>query len=289
MYILLCGAPPFFGDSDPEVLKKVKKGKYDFDMEPWKEASADSKDLIQRLIVMDVEKRYTVRQALEHTWVEKLAPNSSDKKLSAAAVSNLKGFRAQNKLKKAALTVIATELSEESLKDLKEMFIALDADNDGTLTVEEMRQGMEKAGIKDIPPNLMEIMKEVDSDGSGVIDYTEFLAATLSRKQYMQEDIVWSAFRVFDLDGDGQITREELAQVLSGEAVKDVEAALQVNREEIEKIIAEVDEDGDGQISFQEFFQMMKKKEKEGDKKKKKKRKNNVGEEDEGDGGESPE
>jgi len=190
---------------------------------------------------------------------------------------------------KAALTVIATELSEESLKDLKEMFIALDADNDGTLTVEEMRQGMVKAGIKDIPPNLMEIMKEVDSDGSGVIDYTEFLAATLSRKQYMQEDIVWSAFRVFDLDGDGQITREELAQVLSGEAVKDVEAALQVNREEIEKIIAEVDEDGDGQISFQEFFQMMKKKEKEGDKKKKKKKKNKDGEEDEGDGGESPE
>merc|ERR1711869_30450 len=109
-----------------------------------------------------------------------------------------------------------------------------------------------------------------------------------SRKQNMQEDIVWSAFRVFDLDGDGQITREELAQVLSGEAVKDVEAALRVNREEIEKIIAEVDEDGDGQISFQEFFQMMKKKEKEGDKKKKKK-KNKDGEEDEGDGGESPE
>ena len=76
---------------------------------------------------------------------------------------------------------------------------------------------------------------------------------------------------------------------MSGEAVKDVEAALQVNREEIEKIIAEVDEDGDGQISFQEFFNMMKKKEREGDKKKKKKKKNKDGEEDEGDGGESPE
>ena len=64
----------------------------------------------------------------------------------------------------------------------------------------------------------------------------------------MQEDIVWSAFRVFDLDGNGQISREELAQVLSGDAVKDVEAALHVNREEIEKILSEVDEDGDGQI-----------------------------------------
>merc|ERR1719364_272127 len=144
--------------------------------------------------------------------------------------------------------------------------MSLDADNDGTLTVEEMRQGMIKAGIKDIPPTLMEIMKEVDSDGSGVIDYTEFLAATLSRKQYMQEDIVWSAFRVFDLDGDGQITREELAQVLSGDRVKDVEEALSINKDEIERIIKEVDEDGDGQISFQEFFNMMKKKEREGDK-----------------------
>merc|ERR1712118_57187 len=203
-----------------------------------------------------------VRQALEHTWVEKLAPNSSDKNLSVAAVSNLKGFRAQNKLKKAALTVIATELSEESLKDLKEMFMGLDKDNDGTLTVDEMREGMIKAGIKDIPPNLMEIMKEVDSDGSGVIDYTEFLAATLSRKQYMQEDIVWAAFRVFDLDGDGQITRAELAQALAGD-VKDLEQAMHVNKDEIERIMREVDQDGDGQISFPEFFEMMKRKEKD--------------------------
>merc|ERR1719258_635107 len=99
---------------------------------------------------------------------------------------------------------------------------------------------MIKAGIKDIPDNLMEIMKDVDSDGSGVIDYTEFLAATVSRKAYMQEDIVWAAFRVFDLDGDGQITREELAQVLSGDRVKDVEQALQLNKDEIERIIKEV-------------------------------------------------
>merc|ERR1719271_1559566 len=125
---------------------------------------------------------------------------------------------------------------------------------------------MVKAGIKDIPPDLERIMKEVDSDGSGVIDYTEFLAATLSRKQYMQEDIVWSAFRVFDLDGDGQITREELAQVLSGNAIRDVEQALQLNKDEIERIIKEVDEDGDGQISFQEFFKKKKKDGEEDDK-----------------------
>jgi calcium-dependent protein kinase len=152
------------------------------------------------------------------------------------------------------------------------MFMTLDKDQDGTLTVEEMRSGMEKAGIKDIPKDLLEIMKEVDADGSGVIDYTEFLAATLSRRQYIQEDVVWSAFRVFDLDGNGKITREELAQVLSGE-LSNVEQAMQMNRDEIERIIKEVDQDGDGEIDFQEFFAMMKKKEQEDEKERREKRK----------------
>ena len=44
-----------------------------------------------------------------------------------------------------------------------------------------------------------------------------------------------------------------------------MEKALQLNKDEIEQIIAEVDEDGDGQINFQEFYQMMKKKEKDKD------------------------
>lgn len=273
MYILLSGAPPFFGNNDPEIIKKVKKGKYDFDLEPWREASSDAKDLIGKLLVLDVAKRFSVKQALEHTWVESLAPNSSDKKISSSAVSNLKAFRAQNKLKKAALTVIAFELSEESLKDLKDMFMALDADNDGTLTAQELKQGILKAGIKEMPDNLTEIMKDLDSDGSGFIDYTEFLAATLSRRQYMQEDIVWSAFRAFDKDGNGQISRSELAQVLSGDT-HNLEQAMHTNKDEIEGIIKEVDQDGDGEISFSEFFQMMKKKERDEDSKKKEKKAN---------------
>lgn len=44
------------------------------------------------------------------------------------------------------------------------------------------------AGLKDVPEDLMDIMKQVDSDGSGVIDYTEFLAATLDSKCIMGTD-----------------------------------------------------------------------------------------------------
>jgi len=89
----------------------------------------------------------------------------------------------------------------------------------------------------------------------------------------MQEDIVWSAFRAFDKDGNGQISRSELAQVLSGDT-QNLEQAMHTNKDEIEGIIKEVDQDGDGEISFSEFFQMMKKKERDEDSKKKEKKAN---------------
>ena len=76
-------------------------------------------------------------------------------------------------------------------------------------------------------------------DGSGRIDYTEFIAATLrqagmvsetcdmqcacratapGQKQYLQKEVLWSAFRVFDKDGTGKITKQELGAILKEQA-----------------------------------------------------------------------
>merc|ERR1712190_143181 len=131
-------------------------------------------------------------------------------------VDNLRGFRSQNKLKKAALHIIANQLNEDQIKALRDTFMSLDGNGDGKLTVNEMKEGITKAGLKEIPQDLAQIMEDVDSDGSGVIDYTEFLAATLDKRMYLKEDVCWSAFRVFDRNGDGKISQEELKQVLEG-------------------------------------------------------------------------
>merc|ERR1711972_145012 len=97
-------------------------------------------------------------------------------------------------------------------------------------TVGEMTEGLQKAGLKEIPENLEQIMKQVDSDGSGVIDYTEFIAATLDKKQYIQEDVCWQAFRVFDRNGDGKISKEEMKAVLKDEDV----AAMLANWDDVD-------------------------------------------------------
>jgi len=256
MYVLLCGYPPFYGETDADVLTKVRLGNFTFNAADWKNVSEDAKNLIRMLLKMNPRDRFTAQQSLHHIWVNNKAPKAKDVPLQASLVDNLKGFRSTNKLKKAALHVIAGQLDESQIKGLRQVFMQLDDNGDGLLSVAEMRDGMAKAGLKEIPADLQQIMEEVDADGSGVIDYTEFLAATLDKKSYMQEDVCWSAFRVFDRNGDGKISLAELEQVLSS---GDVEAQMGANA--VKDLMKEVDENGDGEIDFQEFMTMMRKQE----------------------------
>jgi len=253
MYVILCGYPPFYGETDADVLTKVRLGNFTFNAADWKNVSEDAKNLIRMLLKMNPRDRYTAEQSLNHVWVKNKAPKSKNVDLQSSFVDNLRGFRSQNKLKKAALHIIAGQLGESQIKALRETFMALDDNGDGLLTPNEMKEGLAKAGLKDIPADLQQIMEEVDADGSGVIDYTEFLAATLDRKAYIQEDVCWSAFRVFDRNGDGKISQSEIEQVLGS---GDVEEAMGLQA--VADLMKEIDANGDGEIDFEEFMQMMK-------------------------------
>eukprot|EP00929_Paragymnodinium_shiwhaense_P058566 TRINITY_DN2932_c0_g1_i1.p1 TRINITY_DN2932_c0_g1~~TRINITY_DN2932_c0_g1_i1.p1 ORF type:complete len:502 (+),score=153.25 TRINITY_DN2932_c0_g1_i1:86-1591(+) len=252
MHVILCGYPPFCGETDGEVLQRVRLGVFSFKASDWKNVSEDAKDLIRQLLKMNPKDRYTAEQALNHAWIKNKAPKALQVNLHEGFVDNLRAFLCQNKLKKAALHIIANQLNEDQIKALRETFMSLDHNGDGQLTVNELKEGIVKAGLKEIPQDLQAIMDEVDSDGSGVIDYTEFLAATLDRRIYLKEDVVWSAFRVFDRNGDGRISQEELAQVLADGCVQDM---CGVNA--VHSLLESVDTDGDGTIDFSEFMNMM--------------------------------
>jgi len=253
MYVMLCGYPPFFGETDAEVLSKVRLGNFSFNASDWKNVSEDAKNLIRMLLKMNPRDRYNAEQALNHEWIKNKAPKAQNVSLQSNFVDNLRGFRSQNKLKKAALHIIAGQLNENQIKALRETFMALDKNGDGQLNAAEMKEGIAKAGLKDIPTDLQQILEDVDADGSGVIDYTEFLAATLDRRAYLKEDVCWAAFRLFDKNGDGNISQEELKQVLNNEDVNDIAGA-----KVIAELMKDVDSNGDGMIDFQEFMEMMK-------------------------------
>lgn len=70
IYILLCGFPPFYADTPPELFKKIMEVKYDFDDPAWDDVSAAAKNVIRNLLVKDPAKRWTAKQCLADSWVQ---------------------------------------------------------------------------------------------------------------------------------------------------------------------------------------------------------------------------
>ncbi|OII72491.1 calcium calmodulin dependent protein kinase [Cryptosporidium ubiquitum] len=171
-------------------------------------------------------------------------------------LSNFRAFHKYNRFMKVALTVIAQQMTESQISNLKEAFILLDANCDGTLTPQEVITGLKNSGITELPSDLLAILNDIDSDGSGSIDYTEFIAATLDSKQYSKEHVCWAAFKVFDQDGNGKITANELLNVFSYNSEQGSTGINDKALSDVKNMIKEVDVNGDGEIDFQEFLGM---------------------------------
>ncbi|XP_015900389.2 calcium-dependent protein kinase 20 [Ziziphus jujuba] len=247
IYILLSGVPPFWDETEQGIFEQVLKGDLDFASEPWPSISEGAKDLVRRMLVRDPKKRLTAHEVLCHPWVQVdgVAP---DKPLDSAVLTRLKQFSAMNKLKKIAIRVIAESLSEEEIAGLKEMFKMIDADNSGQITLEELKNGLERVGANLKDSEILNLMQAADVDNSGTIDYGEFVAAMLHLNKVQKEDHLYAAFSYFDKDGSGYITRDELQQGCEQFGLEDVY---------LDDIIREVDQDNDGRIDYSEFVAMM--------------------------------
>ncbi|XP_010555837.1 PREDICTED: calcium-dependent protein kinase 20-like [Tarenaya hassleriana] len=247
VYILLSGVPPFWDETEQGIFEQVLKGELDFISEPWPNVSESAKDLVRRMLIRDPKKRMTAHEVLCHPWIREdgVAP---DKPLDSAVLSRLNQFSAMNKLKKIAIKVIAESLSEEEIAGLKEMFKMIDADNSGQITLEELKNGLERVGANLKDSEIIGLMESADMDNSGTIDYGEFIAAMVNLNKIQKEDHLFTAFSYFDKDGSGYITRDELQQACEQFGLADFH---------LDDILREVDKDNDGRIDYSEFVDMM--------------------------------
>jgi len=207
------------------------------------------KDLITKMLC-PAEERYTTAQVLEHKWLKFYTDISNTEEIILNLnISNLVNYANSEKFKKAVRTFIATRTKEDEIQHLKEIFSALDLNNDGYLSLEELKIGCSK--ISQLEIDIEELFKLIDTDKSGVINYSEFLAATIEQQIYHKEEKLLQAFRVFDQDKSGKISAKEVAKIIKTE-----DDELENLEEEIKKF----DLNGDGEIDYYEFCHMMGKK-----------------------------
>jgi calcium-dependent protein kinase len=131
--------------------------------------------------------------------------------------------------------------SKNEKKDLEKIFQAMDVDGNGDIDKEELLQGYEKHfGIEISPAQVDEMFKAVDLDGNGTIDFTEFVMATMNEKELITPERLRAAFRMFDSDNSGSISRDEIKKILG--------FSSEENNELLDELINEIDENGDGEI-----------------------------------------
>ena len=173
----------------------------------------------------------------------------------------LKAFVSSNKFKQASLQYIASQMNQKELGGLIEIFNNLDTNGDGELSFEEFQTGVAEIS-KEKAEELLKVFGRLDADKNGSINYTEFIAATMTQNMYLKEEKIYQAFKLFDKNGDGFITADEIKQVLGGSKRnlnQDQTVLSEINQEVWESMIAEADINGDGVVDYNEFITLMSK------------------------------
>ena len=154
------------------------------------------------------------------------------------------------------------QMTEEQIAEYKEAFSVFDKNGDGTITREEMGTVMRSFGKNLTETDLQDMINEVDADHDGAIHFQEFLTMmgvkkgeAANRKAELKEALLIcykEAFQLFDKDGNGRISAEELRFVMKNRGEN-----LTEHESKIGEMMREADTDGDGQINYDEFVKMM--------------------------------
>merc|ERR1712110_751874 len=221
----------------------------------WNNISDNCKDFITKLLTYKDTERPTAADALKHPWLVELATTTVDESAALSALDNLKGFKNTSTMQQATFAFIASQLLSKTERDsLSKVFKAFDKNGDGKLSKDEVKEGyLEHYGKLMSDDEVDAMFDSVDTDKSGFIDYSEFVVAAMNEDQLTSSEKLQAAFKMFDKDGSGIISGDEIRDVLA------FGGSNQLSKESIDAIIKQVDENGDGEIEFAEFCDMMRK------------------------------
>ena len=253
LYMFIVGHAPFDGGSDREIMEKVKKGNFPKNEPRWINASNEVKDLINKLLIYEPEKRLTAFDALKHPWFivsnSNILYNNISKEEVLNYVQNLLNYKINSKFEELVLAyIVHTMPRPKEAKNAIKLFKLANKNEDGKLLRNELKETLLKFVSEEFLSNYDEIFSLLDGDNNDYIDYEEFLRATLDRKLFVNNNALTLAFKFFDKKNTGFISRDKIKSYF----IRD-----NLNEELFSIIFDEIDRNKDGKIDFNDFKEMM--------------------------------
>lgn len=251
LYILLCGYPPFDGKTEAELKEAILNAECSFDTEEWEAVSDEGKALVSKMLNPDFEKRVTAAEVLNDAWFKQFEKEGETKELNAKALQNLKKLKTRSQFQQLIMSFIATQIiTPQEKEELRKVFADLDTSKNGRLSKEEITKGLEKLteDYRMTEKEIDELFEKLDADGSGEVEYTEFIVAAIDHEILLSKEKLEQAFKLFDTDGNGQLSFEELDTAMAGIGLK---------AEDWKDILGSIDKNDDGRIGLKEFVDFM--------------------------------
>lgn len=247
-HVLLCGTLPFVASTRAHLDGMISRGVVNFDTYEWVQVSPGAADFVAMLLRKSPKSRGLPSQALGHDWIVSNMPKCAKARLPASVLDNLRKFHTYNRLKRAAMHVIASMLPETDTREARKAFNVLDSDGDGQFTIQELKDSLRKNRFEKVGSGTIDVNKTWPEDEQDGFAYTEFLAATFNYQKALRDGLCRAAFSSFDKNHDGSISISELAtgKMLGHLALDEVSSTLEA-----------LDVDGNANIDYEEFMQMM--------------------------------
>ena len=181
LYILLCGYPPFNaakGETDIDITEKIKSGIFSFPKEEWSGISNNAKNVIRRMLDLDIKRRPTAEELMKDKWFKRAKIFNVNLKFKSQVMKNMKGFQTKYKLQKAIEIYFVTffDIHEEK-KVLLKIFNSMDTNHDGQLSSDELRKIYQDMGVSNSKHYVDSILDKLDFNDTNAIDFTEFIVA----------------------------------------------------------------------------------------------------------------
>lgn len=135
LYILFCGYPPFYGESNRQILESVKKGKLDFSSIEWKDKSKNAIEIVKKMISHH-EKRPFADEVLKNDWMFMSKVKQTYKEKVKVLYHNQKKYAKLDKMRQLILYYLVRNLSEEDIAHYHNYFDMFDKQNQGIITKE---------------------------------------------------------------------------------------------------------------------------------------------------------
>lgn len=255
MYMLLSGKPPYSGNTDKEVLDKVEQGIFEYIDKDMADRSEECVMFLKELIRLDPGKRPSAQEALKNKWLLSNIPEEpiNRNEVSEAFTNIMKFNVSELKFQQAALAYIVHHLTEpDEVRSIRNLFYTFDKNMDGRLSHDEIIAGFRNfLNIKQSEKELLKIIKKIDQDKSGFIEYEEFIRATINKKSLLSDINLNLAFQLFDKDGSGGITPNELKALL-GITSKYTDKVWN-------EVINQIERGKENEVTYKEFANMMSK------------------------------